>query len=194
MTATDPARPMRADARRNYDAVMAAAKQAFAEHGPEAPLDDIAKRAGVGAGTLYRHFPTRTALIEAVYRGEITELSERAHQLLEELPPFDALVAWTAEHVTYVLSRQGLAASLKASIDANSDTFQLCRTNLYGAAGALVEAAQRSGDIRTDITGVDVLRLAHGVGVAGQHAPAGDGERLMAIVVDGLRVKPENPG
>ncbi|MFD8498725.1 TetR/AcrR family transcriptional regulator [Amycolatopsis sp. NPDC059657] len=189
MTATDPARPMRADARRNYDAVMAAAKQAFAEHGPEAPLDDIAKRAGVGAGTLYRHFPTRIALIEAVYRGEITELSERAHELLAELPPFDALVRWTAEHVTYVLSRSGLAASLKASIDANSDTFQLCRTNLYGAAGALVEAAQKSGDIRTDITGVDVLRLAHGVGVAGQHAPPGDAERLMAIVVDGLRVK-----
>lgn len=189
MTATDPARPMRADARRNYDAVMAAAKQAFAEHGPEAPLDDIAKRAGVGAGTLYRHFPTRIALIEAVYRGEITELSERAHQLLAELPPFDALVRWTAEYVTYVLSRSGLAASLKASIDANSDTFQLCRTNLYGAAGALVEAAQKSGDIRTDIIGVDVLRLAHGVGFAGQHAPPGDAERLMAIVVDGLRVK-----
>jgi AcrR family transcriptional regulator len=186
MVLADPARPMRADARRNYDAIVAVARTAFGEHGPGASLDDIAKRAGVGAGTLYRHFPTREALIEAVYRGEIGELSERAHKLLAELPPEEALPVWIKEQIHWIVRNRGLAMTLKASIEAGSETFAWCQSNLRGAAGALLAAAQDAGAVRRDVTAIDVLRIGHGVGVVTEHATAEESRRMLSIMLKGL--------
>ncbi|MFI5612246.1 TetR/AcrR family transcriptional regulator [Amycolatopsis sp. NPDC051903] len=186
MTA-EAARPMRADAKRNYDRIVATAKDAFAEHGVDVPLDDIAKRAGVGAGTLYRHFPTREKLVEAVYRDEIDQLASRAAVLTDELPPFEALEAWLGEQVEYVIERHGLAAALKASIDSGSETFVWCQTRLRSACGDLVSRAQSAGSLRPDITGIDVLRLGHGLGTAAKNASDDDKARLMKVMLDGLR-------
>jgi AcrR family transcriptional regulator len=180
-------RPLRADAQRNYDRILATARDAFAECGTDVPLDDIAKRACVGAGTLYRHFPTREALYEAVYRGEISALCDRAPQLLAELPPREALAAWMAELVQWVARKRGLAMTLKASIDAGSETFRLCQTAMREAAGLVLTAAQDTGAIRLDVGPADLMRLGHGVGVSVEHAAPEDVDRLLAIMLDGLR-------
>ncbi|WP_137812344.1 TetR/AcrR family transcriptional regulator [Gandjariella thermophila] len=177
---------MRADARRNYERLVATARDVFTEQGPDAPLDDIARRAGVGPGTLYRHFPTREALVEAVYRGEIADLSARAYQLLEDFSPADALVAWLAEQVRFATLKRGLAATLKAVVDRDSETFAWCHTTLRDAAAAVVTRAQEAGAIRPDVTPTDVLRLCHGVAVATEHAPD-DADRLLSVLLDGLR-------
>ncbi|WP_414937407.1 TetR/AcrR family transcriptional regulator [Amycolatopsis sp. cmx-11-51] len=189
MATADPVRPMRADARRNYERIVAVAKKAFAADGVDVPADDIAKRAGVGAGTLYRHFPTREKLVEAVYRDEIDGLAQRAFDLLEELPPGKALETWLSTHVVYVVEKHGLAMTLKASVDAGSEVFGWCQARLRTASDAIVKAAQEEGVLRTDVTGVDILRLGHGVGSAASKASPEDTERLLAIVLDGLRAR-----
>jgi AcrR family transcriptional regulator len=182
-------RPMRADARRNYERIVAVASEAFAEHGPEAPLDDIARRARVGPGTLYRHFPARENLIEAVYRADIEQLSGRARELLETRSPEDALVTWMHEQVDYGLRKRGLATTLKAAMDHNSETFQLCKTMLTDAAASLVVAAQEAGAVRTDVEPRDLLRLGHAIAAAAETAPE-SAERLLNVVLDGLRPNP----
>jgi AcrR family transcriptional regulator len=186
MVIADPARPMRADARRNYEAILVVARDAFTEHGPEAPLDDIAKRAGVGAGTLYRHFPTREALIEAVYRDQIAELSEKAYEFQRELPPEDALVAWIREQVGWSIRNRGLAATLKASIEKGSETFAWCQSSMNAAAGSALAAAQDAGAIRGDVTVTDVLRLGHGIALAAEHASPDEAERILSVMLKGL--------
>jgi AcrR family transcriptional regulator len=178
---------MRADAKRNYDRIVATAKVLFAEHGADVPLDDIAKSAGVGAGTLYRHFPTREKLIEAVYRDEIEQLAQRAFELHDELPPWEALQAWLEEQVTWVVERHKLATILKESIDAGSETFQYCQTRLREATGLLAVTAQEAGLIRQDVTGTDVLRLGHGAGMAVRNCPPDEGKRVLEVILDGLR-------
>ncbi|MFE0023879.1 TetR/AcrR family transcriptional regulator [Amycolatopsis sp. NPDC059021] len=186
MTA-EAARPMRADARRNYERILATAREAFTEEGTDVPLDDIAKRACVGAGTLYRHFPTREKLFEAVYRDEVETLAQHAFDLLAELPPGEALEAWMRNQVRYYAERRGLTVALKAALDHESETFALCRSRTQAASGALVSAAQEAGLIRDDVTGTDVLRLCHGVGSVSQYATPEDVERMLGVVLDGLR-------
>jgi AcrR family transcriptional regulator len=178
---------MRADARRNYERIVATAREVFLEHGVEVPLDDIVKQAGVGAGTLYRHFPTRDVLIEAVYRQEIEELAERVRTVIKELPPEEALREWMRNQVVFSITRSGLAAALKAAIDEESETFQYCKTMLRDAIGELVEAAKAAGVVREDIEAVDVMRLGHGIGASAKHADEAGRERLVAIVLNGLR-------
>lgn len=180
-------RPMRADARRNYARILECAREAFAEEGPEVPLDDIARRAAVGPGTLYRHFPNREALIEAVYRDSIERLSRRAYELLETDSPAAAFEQWMREQVAFVLDKRSLAPTLKALIDHDSETFTLCRTLINDASTALVKAAQDAGVIRTDIEPRDVLRLGHGIGIACETMPEA-AERLLGVTLDGLRV------
>ncbi len=188
MVTADPARPMRADARRNYERIVETAKEAFTADGVDVPADDIAKRAGVGAGTLYRHFPTREKLIEAVYRDEIDLLAQRGFDLLEEgLPPGEVLEAWLGEQVDYVVEKHGLAMTLKASVDAGSEVFGWCQARLRSAADAIVLNAQEAGVLRKDVMGVDLLRLGHGVGSASTRATPEDTKRLLGIVLDGLR-------
>lgn len=177
---------MRADARRNYERIVATARDVFFEHGVEAPLDDIVKRAGVGPGTLYRHFPTREVLIEAVYRGEIETLAARARELAEELPPADALREWMRAQMRFHVERSDLASALKAAIDEDSETFQYCKTTLRDAVGMLLTAAQDAGVVRADIEAVDVMRLGHGIGASGKYADDAGKERLLSIVLDGI--------
>lgn len=187
MDVPSTARPMRADARRNYARIVECAREAFAEEGPEAPLDDIARRAAVGAGTLYRHFPNREALMEAVYRDSIERLSQRATELLDTHSPADAFEQWMREQVAFVMDKRSLAVTLKALIDHDSETFTLCRALINDASTALVKAAQEAGVIRADIEPRDVLRLGHGIGVACEKTPEA-AERLLAVTLDGLRV------
>jgi len=182
-----PARPMRADARRNYERILECARQAFTDCGPEAPLDEIARRAGVGPGTLYRHFPHREALLEAVYRSSIEDLSRRADELLETCSPLDALQQWMAAQVEFIMARRGLALTIKAALDHGSETFQLCRSVATDAAARVLEPAQRAGLVRPEIEPRDLVRLGHGIGVACEGAPEA-AERLLAVAVAGLHL------
>lgn len=179
-------RPMRADARRNHERIVAAAREAFTEHGPGAPLDDIARRAEVGPGTLYRHFARREVLIEAVYRADVERLAERAAELTAELPPLDALTAWLREQVQYIGADRGLGAALKAAIDQDSQTYALCKRLMREAAAVVLVAAQEAGEVRADLEPRDLLLLGHGLGVAAEAAPDAY-ERLLSVTVSGLR-------
>lgn len=181
---------MRADARRNYERLVATARDVFFEHGVDAPLDDIAKRAQVGPGTLYRHFPTRGALVEAVYRGEIEAFADKAHTFAKELPPAEALHAWMREQVRFVLDRGGSAAALKAVIDEDSETFRYCKQLLHEAVATILGPAQAAGAVRADLEPTDVLRLGHGIGSCARHADAAGLERLLSVVLDGLAARP----
>jgi len=178
---------MRADARRNYERIVATAREVFFEHGVEAPLDDIVKRAGIGAGTLYRHFPTREVLIEAVYRQEIEEIANRAYELAKELSPQDAIREWFRDLIQFHVERHGLASALKAAIDEDSETFQHCKKQLRDAAWALLEPAQAVGAVRTDLDAVDLMRLSHGIGAGARSADEGSRERMLQVVMDGLK-------
>ncbi|HVV21506.1 MAG TPA: TetR family transcriptional regulator [Pseudonocardiaceae bacterium] len=188
MPASDSAaRPMRADARRNCDLLIATAREVFSEKGAEAPLDEIAKRAGVGAGTLYRHFPNREALVEAVYRGEVDALANRATELLADLPPAEALAQWMREQVMFVNHRRGLAVNLKSALKRDSETMAWCRTRMIDAGRELLTAAAGTGAVRPDIEPFDLLRLGHGLAVACEFGSDEDGERMLGVVLAGLR-------
>jgi AcrR family transcriptional regulator len=178
---------MRADARRNYERIVATAREMFFEQGIEVPLDDIVKRAGIGAGTLYRHFPTRDALTEAVYRQEIEEIADRGYVLAKELAPEDALREWFRDLIQFHIERSGLAAALKSAIDEDSETYQYCKQKLRDAAWALLEPAQAVGVVRKDLEAVDLMRLSHGVGAAAKHADEEGQSRMLQVVLDGLK-------
>ncbi|MFG3104559.1 TetR/AcrR family transcriptional regulator [Streptomyces sp. NPDC048182] len=185
----DAVRPMRADARRNYERLLAVAARAFAEHGENASLDDIARRAGVGSGTLYRHFPNRQALLEAVYVGRIEALAARADVLTGELPPGEALVAWLGEMCAVTIQVRGLKALLGSAVADGGAVVTACGTCLKDAAGRLCAAARAEGTLREDVEAVEVLRLAHAVATASELAGGGEEQirRYLALVVDGLR-------
>ncbi|MFE9602099.1 TetR/AcrR family transcriptional regulator [Streptomyces hokutonensis] len=183
-------RPMRADARRNYERLLKVAAEAFAEHGENASLDDIAKRACVGSGTLYRHFPTRQALLEAVYVDTIEALAARADEIARELPPGEALVEWLYWVGLGMIQVRGMKALLGSAVtDGSSVTLTVCVTHMRGAAERLVVAAQKEGTLRQDIEPIEVLRLAHGVSTASELAD-GQGKfvrRYLSLLTDGLR-------
>jgi len=182
-------RPMRADARRNYERLLAAGREAFGERGEQASMDDIAKRAEVGPGTLYRHFPTREALLAAVYRDDVAVMAKRAEELAGTLPPFEALDAWLHDQLGYIRAKLGINAVLKSMLKDDTETFEWCRDTMRAAVGGLLESAQAAGAIRPDVDAITVLRLAHGVGMASEHAPE-MADRMMDLVIDGLRAKP----
>jgi AcrR family transcriptional regulator len=180
-------RPKRADARRNYDKLVAAARDAFTDNGTSAPLDDVAERAGVGIGTLYRHFPTRQALLEAVYVDEV-EAMARAAEDLSELPPWDALSQWLHQYVGFAATKRALnEALLEAAPD--SDVLLTCRTAIAGAGTALVERAQRAGVVRPDTNFMDVVRMVGGIAMVPTADP-GQKERMLELALDGLRYQP----
>lgn len=178
---------MRADARRNYERIVATAREVFFADGIEAPLDDIVKRAGVGAGTLYRHFPTREVLIEAVYRQEIEEVADLAYEIAKVSSAEEALREWFRELVRFNTDRSGLAGALKATIDHDSETFQYCKTKLRDATWALLKPAQAVGAVRPDLEVTDLLRLSHGIGTAAKVADEAGRERMLSVLLDGLR-------
>jgi AcrR family transcriptional regulator len=180
-------RPKRADARRNYDKLIAAAREAFTERDRSASLEDIARRAGVGIGTLYRHFPTRTQLIEAVYVEEVEALCRSADDL-SDAPPWDALVGWLHRFIGYVATKHALAEELFAVADRNTELFKSCRVAFYGAGEPLLRRAQEAGDVRPDVSIDDVVQMVGGIAKI-QAADAPTIERILSVALDGLRYR-----
>ena len=180
-------RPMRADARRNYEKLVAAARAAFAADGTAAPLEDVAERAGVGIGTLYRHFPTRQALLEAVYVDEVDAMARAADEL-SGLPPWDALSEWLHRYVGFAATKRALMEALLETAP-ESTALSACRTLLTGAGDGLIERAQRAGVVRDDTSFADVGRMVSGISVVSTVDPE-QKERMLQIVLDGLRHKP----
>ncbi|GAA3194525.1 TetR/AcrR family transcriptional regulator [Streptomyces virens] len=184
------ARPMRADARRNHERLLKVAVEAFAAYGEGASLDEIAKRAGVGSGTLYRHFPTRRALLEAAYVDRIETIAARAAELGERLPPDQALTEWLNELGAGMIQLRGLRALLGSAVGGGTagDGTDCCDP-LLRAVARLVGAAQEAGTLRRDVEPLDVLRLAHGVATASELA-GGEGaclRRYLELLTTGLR-------
>ncbi|MGW4242916.1 TetR/AcrR family transcriptional regulator [Nocardia sp. NPDC004722] len=189
MEAPSTGKPMRADARRNYERIVTTAQTAFSELGPDAPLEEIARRAGVGIGTLYRHFPNREVLIEAVYRSNIEQLSDRARELVENSSPDMAFETWLREYVGWVRLNRALATTLKAGMDRQTPTFQLCRAAITEAATLLLDAARSVDAIRPDIEPADLLRFGHGIGVACEATTPEATDRMISVTIDGLRTR-----
>ena len=156
-------RKPRADAQQNRQRILEVAKEAFARAGANASLDDIAKQAGVGAGTLYRHFPARDALIEAVYRSEVGKLAAAARELSGKLHPVAALRAWMLLFVDHIAAKQIIAPALNSLVGGPSKLYEGSRAQLQGAIEALVKRGVKSGDIRKDLEPFDLLRALIGV-------------------------------
>ena len=183
-----PGRKPRADAQRNRERLMEIAKAAFARGGAEVSLDDIAKAAGVGAGTLYRHFPTRDALIEAVYRAEVQALSDAAGRLAAEHAPVAALRAWMRLFVDYIATKHLIAPALKSIVGGSSQLFAATGDQMKEAIGGLVGRAVLSGDIRPDLDPFDLLRALVGVAnVAASPDWEASAKRLVDILIAGSR-------
>jgi AcrR family transcriptional regulator len=181
-------RPQRVDARRNYDKLIAAARSTFTESGSNASLEEIAKRAGVGIGTLYRHFPTRQALLEATYLEEVEMLCDSASELAD-LDPWRALVGWLDRFVEYAATKKALSAELLATLGQESDVFKSCQVAIYAAGEPLVERAQQAGVVRPDVTFNDVMRLTSGIAMVRMAEPD-QIRRLLGVALDGLRYRP----
>jgi AcrR family transcriptional regulator len=179
-------RPTRADAARNYDLLVTAAREAFAEHGTDTSLEEIARRAGVGIGTLYRRFPNRTALLEAVYVDEIQSVCDRAYGFAEKLEPFEALAAWLRSFVGYGVSKKSLAGELTAALGKDSPFFQSCKVNVQEAGELLLSKAKAAGTVRQDLELMDIMRLVGGITMARDMEPE-EANRLLDIVLCGLR-------
>src|SRR3979411_2083375 len=154
----------RADAVRNRERVLEAAKIVFSAGGADASLEAVAKRAGVGIGTLYRHFPTREALFEAVYRREVQQLGELAEALKSEAAPVDALRRWLRSNVEFVATKKGMSAALALAVHGSSDLYAYTFDRLTKAVGALLERDVAAGEIRSDIGPENVLRALAGMG------------------------------
>jgi AcrR family transcriptional regulator len=184
-----PPRHKRIDARANHDKLVTAARALFTDKSTSAPLEEVAERAGVGIGTLYRHFPTRQALLEAVYVDEV-EAMARAAADLAGLPPWDALSQWLHHYVGFAATKRALNEALMET-DPNSDVLLTCRTAIAGAGTALVERAQRAGVVRADTNFMDVVRMVGAIAMV----PTEDTEqkrRLLELALDGLRYHPHD--
>jgi AcrR family transcriptional regulator len=182
------ARAMRADARRNRDALLAAAAQLYAERGVEASLEEVARRAGVGIGTLYRHFPHRDALNEAVYRREVELLCDGAENLQADHPADVALATWMRNFAGYVATKKGMAQALRSVLGEDNELFTHSRERIESSLGTLVDAAIASGAIRADADANDLLRAMSGICMTSDSPEWRDrAERLIDLLVDGLR-------
>ena len=183
-----PQRKPRADAERNRDRVLEVAKEAFTRSGADASLDDIARQAGVGAGTLYRHFPSREALIEAVYRTEVEKLAAAERNFAETMPPIDALRAWMLLFVDYIAAKKIIAPALNTLLGGHSKVFEASYNQVWDAIRALVKRAIKSGDIRKDLDPIDLLRALIGVSnVASSPDWQQSARRLVDILITGSR-------
>jgi len=181
-------RKPRRDAQQNRDRILEVAKQAFAKSGANASLDDIAKQAKVGAGTLYRHFPTRDALLEAVYHSEVDKLAAAERELSGKLPPVEALRAWMLLFVDYIAAKHIIAPALNTLVGGPSKVYEASRAQIQGAIHSLVKRAIRSGDIRRDLEPFDLLRALIGVSnvASGPDWPQ-SARRLVDILISGSR-------
>ncbi|MER6085078.1 helix-turn-helix domain-containing protein [Streptomyces sp. NPDC001833] len=174
-------RPHRKDAARNYDALVTAAREAFAERGADVSLEDVARRAGVGIGTLYRNFPTRRDLFESVYADEVNALC-RAAVDLAGLEPWAALTSWLDRFTGYMVTKR----AVREALNDESEIFQACRDSMYAAGGPLLERAQKAGVVRTDMEIGDLLRMVSGITATAFEDDA-QRDRVLGIALDGVR-------
>ena len=182
------ARKPRADAQRNRETILAVAREAFTRHGAEASLDDIAKHAGVGPGTLYRHFPNRDALIEGVYRTELEKLAAAEKEFAARMTPVEALRAWMKLFVDYIAAKQIIAPALYAMVASGNNVFECSLALIQGAIEPLVARAVASGDIRADIDAMDLLRAVMGISnMPSSPDWTGNAKRLVDILILGSR-------
>jgi len=189
-TATAQTLPKRADARRNYERVLAAAREAFAEGGESTSLEEIARRAGVGIGTLYRHFPSRQALLEALYVNEVEEISRSAAEI-DDPDPWRALNVWLQRLTGYLATKRALANELMNYLDADAELFRECRTALFAAGEPLLKRAQDAGAVRPDVEFWDVLHMVAGI-TRMPSADPGQNEHILRVALDGLRYRPQS--
>ncbi|MFI5841380.1 TetR/AcrR family transcriptional regulator [Catenuloplanes sp. NPDC051500] len=178
---TERTRPQRADARRNYDALLRAAREVFAVKGTEASLEEIARTAGVGIGTLYRNFPARQDLFEAVYVGEVEQLCRLADEVAAR-PPWEALQTWLRAFVGYAATKR----AIKEALNMESAMFMNCRADMYAAGQPLFDRAQAAGVVRADASFDDVLRMVSGI-TGGSYVDDAQRERVLTMALAGAR-------
>jgi AcrR family transcriptional regulator len=185
------ARPLRADAKRNREQLVAAARSAFTERGSEASLEDIARRACVGIGTLYRHFPSRQALVEAVYVDEVETLCRSAAEN-PDLPPWDALVAWFDRFVDYVATKRALIDEMVATIGQDAQVFRTCHEAIFAAGEPLLARAKEAAAVRPEVEFMDVIRMVSGITMIKNAGPE-EIRRVLRMALDGLRYREPEP-
>jgi AcrR family transcriptional regulator len=183
-----PGGPKRADARRNRERVLAAAREAFAAGGESTALEEVARRAGVGIGTLYRHFPNRQALLEALYVNEVEQVCRTASELADA-DPWQAFNGWFERLIGYLITKRALAAELLKYLDADAPLFKECRTGLYAAGEPLLERAQNAGAVRPDVEFSQVMQMV--VGISKIPSEPSQIEHILRIALDGLRYQPQ---
>ena len=194
MTPPEPDRPVRSDARRNREKLVAVARAAFATAEGTVALEAIAREAGVGIGTLYRHFPTREALVEAVYAAELDDVTASAPALLEQLPPEAALRAWMDRYAAFVETKRGMADVLRASMASGRIATPATRRRITAAIGAILDAGARAGTLRSGVDPEDVTLMLLGVFLstsAGQDAERVG--RMLDLILDAVRPVPGTP-
>jgi AcrR family transcriptional regulator len=187
-----PGVPIRADGRRSHEHLLAAAQVAFAEQGTDASLREVARRAGVSIATLYRHFPTREALLEALLRQAFEALYSLAADLLAASDPGQALVTWIRELAAASTRYDGVPAAVMGALRDPDSTLHASCAGLRAAAGALLTRAQRSGRIRADLRVDELLATVYGVAWSARQAP-GAGDRFLELLVDGLATRHNQP-
>ncbi len=185
------ARPMRADARRNYERLLDAARKVFADQGGGASMEAIARQAGVGVGTLYRHFPKRIDVVEAVYRDDVDALVGSAERGVADLDPWAALAGWLRAYVDYARAKRTFLNELHEAFEKNPDLKSVSRERISAACDRVLTTAQQAGVARTDIDGADLMQLVSQMCTSPTLTPD-QGERLLAVILDGLR-PPEAP-
>ena len=182
-----PKRQIRADAQRNEDALLEAAKQVFASSGVDATVREIAAQAGVGLGTLYRRFPTRADLVAAVFRREVDACTSAAEVLAADFPPGEALVRWLRRYTDFIATKKGLAAALHSGDPAFEMLPAYFRASFEPALSALLDAATAAGEVRPGIVPYDILRAVGNLSVASGDDGAGHTRRMVDLLLDGLR-------
>jgi AcrR family transcriptional regulator len=183
-----PPEKLRADARQNHARLVVAATEAFAEKGADAPLEDIARRAGVGIGTLYRHFPTRLDLQAAVFRSQVGAVCGRGDELLNTAPPEQAFAGWIRSLAAYLVTKRGLSKALIEAVGVESELISTCWVTMRETTQRLLASAQQAGAVRGDVDAGDVMRLIHGVTVSTEKQPE-RADMLLSVMLDGLRAK-----
>ncbi|MEU8519532.1 helix-turn-helix domain-containing protein [Streptomyces sp. NBC_01216] len=179
---------MRADARRNHERLLTEARAAFAEHGTDASLEDVARRAGVGIGTLYRHFPTREALLSAVFQEALAVLLQRSRDLAEAVDPCRALAEWLRALISHAGAYRGLAHGLMSASGKGSSALSQCSVPLRAAGERLLAHAQEAGTVRKEVSIGDLMQLTNAIALAAEQCPE-DAElpdRLLALTLCGL--------
>lgn len=188
---TPSRRPLRADAQRNRQLLLDAAHELLTTEGPDVPLEEIARRAGVGIGTLYRHFPTRYDLIAAMYAGRMGELIELAGRLSQAQPPRDALFEWLRAEARHMATYRPLKIFLMNDATAKKPAGVNWKEKLHEAGGALLERAQQAGTVRKEIDAAQLLKLVHAVITTADNSDLESVDQMLEVVIDGLRSQPE---